>query len=95
MWLLLGSVFLIVVLGIHEKIVKSDIAPAQGLPTTLVSQVGGKQPGGSWGSCWEPAQALNEVTLADSGQGRPVGEKNISWETWQVSIHFTIMKSII
>lgn len=40
-------------------------------------------------------KTVGKVAPAEGGQAGHLAEKNTSWETWQVSIHFTIMKSII
>lgn len=91
--------FLIVVSGIHEKVVKSDIAlpwprslllgPLRRLPM-LMPHGGG-----------EGRVQRGRACMADQKGGPSWGwtggrlGENTSWETWQVSIHFTIMKSII
>lgn len=42
----------------------------------------------------EPARLVRKAAPAEGEQVGRLGE-NTSWETWQVPIHFTIMKSII
>lgn len=53
-------------------------------------------PTGKKGMCreGEPARLVKKAAPAEGEQVGRLGE-NTSWETWQVPIHFTIMKSII
>lgn len=53
-------------------------------------------PTGKKGMCreGEPARLVKKAAPAEGEQVGHLGE-NTSWETWQVPIHFTIMKSII